>query len=225
MIAILEDDKSIRDLVLYTLKTSGFEAVGYAKSTEFYEALKENKPKLLLLDIMLPEENGLDILKKLRLKEATKKLPIIMLTAKDTEYDKIVGLDSGADDYITKPFSMLELVSRIKALLRRTEKNDNKNMLVFNKLKLDDESHKVTLCDKTIELTLKEYDILKLLMLKQGKVVKRNELLASVWGFDFMGETRTLDVHIRTIRTKLGEYENYIETVRGVGYRIGGHND
>ena len=225
MIAILEDDKSIRDLVLYTLKNSGFNSIGFGKSAELYEALKENKPELLLLDIMLPEEDGLEVLQKLRSKEATRKLPIIMLTAKDTEYDKIVGLDSGADDYITKPFSMLELVSRIKALLRRTENNDNKNMLVYNELKLDDESHKVMLCDKTIELTLKEYDVLKLLMLKQGKVVKRNELLESIWGFDFMGETRTLDVHIRTIRTKLGEYENYVETVRGVGYRIGGHND
>ena len=224
MIAILEDDKSIRDLVLYTLKNSGFDSIGFSKSSELYEAIKENRPELLLLDIMLPEEDGLAVLKKLRSMEVTRKLPIIMLTAKDTEYDKIIGLDSGADDYITKPFSMLELVSRIKALLRRSE-NNIKNMLAYNKLILDDERHMVMLCDKSIDLTLKEYDVLKLLMLKQGRVVKRSELLESVWGFDFMGETRTLDVHIRTIRTKLGEYENYIETVRGVGYRIGGHND
>ena len=225
MIAILEDDKSIRDLVLYTLKTSGFEAVGYTKSSEFYEGIKNYTPQLLLLDIMLPGEDGLEVLRNLRKKDATKKIPIIMLTAKDTEYDKIIGLDSGADDYVTKPFSMLELVSRIKAILRRIDVSDNKEVLVFNKLKLDDESHRVILEDKTIEMTLKEYDLLRVLMSKQGKVVKRSELLEAVWGWDFMGETRTLDVHIRTIRTKLGDYEHYIETVRGVGYRIGGNND
>lgn len=225
MIAILEDDKSIRDIVLYTLKSSGFEAVGYAISSDFYEGLKTDTPELLLLDIMLPQEDGLEVLAKLREKEETKKMPIIMLTAKDTEYDKIVGLDGGADDYVTKPFSMLELVSRIKALLRRTKSGDNHNVIVFQKLKLNDESHKVTLCDKTIETTLKEYELLKILLQNQGKVVKRNELLHSVWGWDFAGETRTLDVHIRMLRTKLGEYEHYIETVRGVGYRIGENND
>ena len=225
MIAILEDDKNIRDLVIYTLKASGFEAVSYTKSSELYEGFEDNIPELLLLDIMLPEEDGLAVLRKLREKDATKKLPIIMLTAKDTEYDKIIGLDSGADDYITKPFSMLELVSRIKALLRRIGNNNNPMVFVFDKLKLDDDSHKVTLCDKVMELTLKEYDVLKLLLLKQGKAVKRSEILNSVWGWDFMGETRTLDVHIRTIRAKLGDYGHYIETVRGVGYRIGGCND
>lgn len=225
MIAILEDDKSIRDLVLYTLKTSGFEASGYTKSTELYEDLKTHTPELLLLDIMLPEEDGLSVLEKLRNNESTKKLPIIMLTAKDTEYDKIIGLDSGADDYITKPFSMLELVSRVKAILRRSEGVDNKNVLVYKELRLDDESHEVVVMGKSVEMTIKEYDVLKLLLLKQGKAVKRSELLNTVWGWDYVGETRTLDVHIRTIRTKLGDCESYIETVRGIGYRIGGTND
>ena len=225
MIAILEDDKNIRELVLYTLKSSGFEMVGYSKSTELYEGLKSIKIELLLLDIMLPEEDGLEVLAKLRSKSGTKKLPVIMLTAKDTEYDKIIGLDSGADDYMTKPFSMLELVSRIKALLRRIEGGEENTVLSFQKLKLDDESHIVSLENEELDLSLKEYEVLKLLLLKQGKVVKRSELLNSVWGFDFMGESRTLDVHIRSLRIKLGEFESYIKTVRGVGYKIGGSDD
>ncbi len=180
MIAILEDDRSIRELVLYTLKNTGFEAVGYSTPATFYESLKQEPPTLLLLDIMLPDEDGVEVLKKLRKREETKKLPIIMLTAKDTEYDKIIGLDSGADDYVTKPFSMLELVSRIKALLRRTENSEGNNLLEFKLLSLDDEVHKVYLNNKSLEMTLKEYNTLKLLLSKKGKVVKRKELLDTV---------------------------------------------
>ena len=221
MIVILEDDKNIRELVLYTLNNSGYEAVGYSNPIDFFQYLPKDKPNILLLDIMLPDMDGIEVLKKLRKQEDTKNLPIIMLTAKDTEFDKIVGLDSGADDYVTKPFSMLELVSRIKALLRRTVTNEKNEILEYKLLVVDNETHRVLINDKLIEMTLKEYNTLKLLLTKKGKVVTREELLNSVWGYDFTGETRTVDVHIRTIRAKLGEYENYIETIRGVGYRIG----
>ena len=225
MIGILEDTSSIRELVLYALKNSGYEAVGYANSKELWENISIDKPDLLLLDIMLPEEDGLSVIKKLRKQENTKNLPVIMLTAKDSEFDKVIGLDAGADDYITKPFSMLELVSRIKALLRRTGTAKAKTLLQFKELSLNDESHKVMVGNKAIEMTLKEYNTLKFLLGKNGKVATREELLNSVWGYDFTGETRTVDVHIRTIRSKLGECENYIETIRGVGYRIGESND
>ena len=223
MIAILEDDRSIRDLVLYTLNNTGFEAIGFQNSEELYEYLKTSTLSLLLLDIMLPGEDGIQVLKKLRKKENTKSLPIIMLTARDTEFDKIIGLDSGADDYVTKPFSMLELASRIKALLRRTE-TEEKTTLEYKTLKLDEESHKVYLNNKAVDMTLKEFSTLKLLLSRLGKVISREELLDKVWGYDYIGETRTVDVHIRSIRAKL-EDTTYIETVRGVGYRIGGEDD
>ena len=223
MIAILEDDKTIRDLVLYTLNNSGFEAIGFNTSSELYEYLQTSTIKLLLLDIMLPEEDGIKVLNKLKKKDSTSKIPVIMLTAKDSEFDKLIGLDSGADDYITKPFSILELIARIKALLRRCE-TTSKSVLEYNNLKLDEESHKVYLNNKAVEMTLKEFNTLKLLLTKLGKVVTREELLDKVWGYDYIGETRTVDVHIRTIRAKLGD-ENYIETIRGVGYRIGGSDD
>ncbi len=225
MIAILEDDRSIRELTLYTLKNSQFDAIGFSNGIDFFDSLSDAIPDLLLLDIMLPGEDGLEILSKLRKREDTKKLPIIMLTAKDTEFDKIIGLDNGADDYVTKPFSMLELISRIKALLRRTEKVKSENKFSFKSLFMDDESHKVYILNKPVEMTLKEYNTLKLLLENQGKVITRDFLLNSVWGYDFDGETRTVDVHIRTIRSKLDKYGDYIETVRGVGYRIGEKND
>ncbi len=225
MIAILEDDKSIRELVLYALKNSGFEAVGFSCAEDFFNSIQNDLPQLLLLDIMLPKEDGIEILKKLRMKQATKNLPVIMLTAKDTEYDKVIGLDSGADDYITKPFSMMELLSRVKALLRRSTLQINDAVLQYKELKMDDDGHRVFLGTKPLEMTLKEYNTLKLLLLKNGKVATRDELLNNVWGYDFDGETRTVDVHIRTIRAKLGEYGDYIETIRGVGYRIGGNYD
>ncbi len=225
MITIVEDDKSIRELVLYALKNAGYEVQGFPNGSEFFETLKNSTPELLLLDIMLPNEDGIEILKKLRDKEATKSIPIIMLTAKDTEYDKVIGLDSGADDYITKPFSMLELISRVKALLRRTNDSETKESLQFKELKIYDDEHRVLVGTTTVDMTLKEYKTLKLLLAKKGKVLTRDELLNNVWGYDFCGETRTVDVHIRTIRAKLGEYGEYIETIRGVGYRIGGKND
>ncbi len=225
MIAILEDDKSIRELVLYALKNAGFDAQGFTQGSEFFDALEGNSPELLLLDIMLPNEDGFEILKKLRDKDATKNLPVIMLTAKDTEYDKVIGLDTGADDYITKPFSILELISRVKALLRRTKDSGEKEVIEYKGLKIYDDEHRVIAGTSSVDMTLKEYKTLMLLMSKKGKVLTRDELLNNVWGYDFCGETRTVDVHIRTIRAKLGEYGEYIETVRGVGYRIGGSND
>ncbi len=225
MIAILEDDKSIRELVLYALKNAGFEAEGFCVGEDFFNAIEKNVPQLLLLDIMLPQEDGIEILKKLRKKEATKNLPVIMLTAKDTEYDKVIGLDSGADDYLTKPFSMLELISRINALLRRSKSDENTKILQYKELSIYDDKHMVLIGTKALEFTLKEYNSLKLLLSKKGKVVTRDELLNSVWGYDFDGETRTVDVHIRTIRAKLAECGDYIETIRGVGYRMGGNDD
>ena len=225
MIVVLEDDRSIRELVLYTLKNSGFEGKGYSNSKDFFDQLETDQPQLLLLDIMLPGEDGLSVLGKLRRLDSTKKLPVILLTAKDSEFDKIIGLDSGADDYVTKPFSMLELISRIKAVLRRTEETSNNSLFVYKKLSLDDESHQVFIADKALTMTLKEYNTLKYLLTRKGKVVSRDDLLNAVWGYDFTGETRTVDVHIRTIRSKLGEYENYVETIRGIGYRIGGRDD
>lgn len=225
MIVILEDDNSIRELVLYTLKNSNLSAKGYSNSLDFYNSLENEIPSLLLLDIMLPNEDGLEVLKKIREHKKLNKLPVIMLTAKDSEYDKILGLDLGADDYVTKPFSMLELVSRIKALLRRTNDNDKVNVLEYKKLKLEIDTHTVYLNNHKIDLTLKEYNTLKLLLTKLNKVITREELLNVVWGYEYEGETRTVDVHIRTIRAKFKEYENYIQTVRGVGYRIGGLDD
>ena len=222
MIVIVEDDKNIRELVLYTLRNAGFEAHGYANGDDFYHSINFNDLELLLLDIMLPKESGLDILTKLRNNPNTKDLPIIMLTAKDSEYDKIIGLDSGADDYVTKPFSMLELVSRVKALLRRVT---TKKLLSYKSLSINDERHIVYLDGKHIDITLKEYEILKLLLSNPNKVITRNVLLNTIWGYEFVGETRTLDVHIRTLRTKLGIYDKYIETVRGIGYRLGGNDD
>ena len=226
MIAILEDDKSIRDLVLYTLNNSKLDAIGYSNPNDFLNSLNNSIPDLLLLDIMLPDINGIDILTKLRNNTNTSKLPIILLTAKDTEYDKLIGLDSGADDYITKPFSMLELVSRINALLRRTNISSNSNNIYkYKLLVLDDNKHKVILDNNIIDLTLKEYNTLKLLLSNINNVVTRNELLVNVWGYDYIGESRTIDVHIRTIRSKLNSYGYYIETIRGVGYMIGDNNE
>ena len=222
MIFYVEDDTSIRELVLYTLQNTGFLAVGYENGEKLFEALKSAKPRLILLDIMLPGDDGIKILKKLRSDVSTKKIPVIMLTAKGTEYDKIIGLDSGADDYITKPFGMMELVSRVKALLRRTESNDDSELYNYNTVELNTRNHTVMVDNKFIDLTLKEFEMLKLLMKNAGAVMTRDMLLGTIWGYDFDGETRTVDVHIRTLRQKLGDSGKIIETVRGVGYRIGG---
>lgn len=227
MIYMLEDESGIRDFVLYALNNSGFKAVGFELPSEFFAALSENIPELLLLDIMLPEEDGISILKKLRSNPKTANLPVILLTAKGTEFDKVLGLDSGADDYISKPFGTMELISRIKALLRRTSKpvQAAEDSISVGNLKIIQDKHEVFADGKKVSLTLKEYDLLCLLMKKKGRVYTRDELLSLIWGYDFSGESRTVDVHIRTLRSKLGSCGELIETVRGVGYRIGEKND
>lgn len=222
MIYCVEDDAGIRELVVYTLNNTGFDAEGFSGGRELFEALDRALPKLILLDIMLPGEDGISILKRLRASASTRQIPIIMLTAKSTEYDKVIGLDSGADDYIAKPFGMMELISRIKAVLRRTESAENRSEYAFGGVKLNAKSHTVTVEGKTTELTLKEFELLRFLLKNQGAVLTRDMLLENIWGYDFGGETRTVDVHIRTLRQKLGSEGGIIETVRGVGYRIGG---
>ena len=220
MIYCVEDDKGIRDLVVYTLQNTGFSAMGFECGADLYTALRNQKPELILLDIMLPDEDGIMILKRLRADVFTKKVPVILLTAKGTEYDKVIGLDSGADDYIAKPFGMMELISRIKAVLRRTNGNDEESEFSFSNVKLNTKAHNVTVDGLPVDLTLKEFDLLNLLMKNADVVLSRDVLLENIWGYDFDGETRTVDVHIRTLRTKLGNGGDIIETVRGVGYRI-----
>lgn len=218
-IYLVEDDNSIRDLVEYTLNNSGFQAVGFPSGNEFWKAVEAELPSLVLLDIMLPGEDGLTILRKLREKQNTKDLPVIMLTAKSTEYDKVIGLDSGADDYIPKPFGMMELISRIKAVLRRSIKKDTAEYKLRN-LVLDPDNYTVSVDNQPVALTLKEFELLKLLMENRGSVLTRDRILEKIWGYDFDGETRTVDVHIRTLRTKLKSAGDLVETVRGIGYRI-----
>lgn len=224
MIYLVEDDNSIRELVAYTLNTTGLQTKGFEKPSLFWSACKECLPDLILLDIMLPEEDGMQILKKLRQQEATKKIPILMLTAKGTEYDKVMGLEQGADDYVTKPFGMMELVARVKALLRRVENlhTVGQNMIVLGDLIVNQERYEITKKGVLLTVTKKEFDLLWYLLENQNRVLTREQLLNRVWGYDFDGESRTVDVHIRTLRQKLGEYGKYIETVRGVGYKIGG---
>ncbi|MBQ6942796.1 MAG: response regulator transcription factor [Ruminococcus sp.] len=226
MIYMLEDDGGIREFVLYALNNSGFEAVGFELPSEFFSALSENIPDLLLLDVMLPEEDGISILKKLRNSPKTEKLPVILLTAKGTEFDKVNGLDSGADDYISKPFGTMELISRIKALLRRAGNTPAvSDKISIGGLSIKPNMHEVTAQGTKIPLTLKEYDLLCLLMKNRGKVFTRDELLNRIWGYEFAGESRTVDVHIRSLRSKLGSCGELIETIRGVGYKIGGENE
>ena len=220
MIYCIEDDNGIRDLIVYTLTASGFEAKGFADSSEFWSAVKEAPPNLILLDIMLPNEDGISILKKIRSDNRTADIPVIMETAKETEYDKVVALDLGADDYLTKPFGMMEMVSRVRAVLRRSLKEDKKQDLKLNDLKIDTVKHIVYANGEEINLTLKEYDLLKLFMENIGRAFTRDQLLSCVWGTEYVGETRTVDVHIGTLRTKLGKCGDYIKTVRGVGYRM-----
>lgn len=220
MVYLVEDDDNIRELVVYTLNRSGMEAKGFARPSLFYEALTEQLPSLVILDIMLPEEDGLRVLMNLRERPDTGKLPIMMLSAKASEYDKVNGLDSGADDYVTKPFGMMELVARVRALLRRTETSESRSEYKVGRLTVIPEAHKVLVDGETVQLTKKEYDII-LLLLKSGEsVVTRERLLSEVWGYAFEGESRTVDVHIRTLRQKLGPAGNYVETIRGVGYCI-----
>lgn len=222
MIYIVEDDKNIRELESYALQSSGYEVKSFENSNDFYNACKDQLPDLVLLDIMLPEEDGLDILKNLRNQEKTKDIPIIMVTAKTTEIDKVKGLDSGADDYLSKPFGVMELISRVKALLRRTRRiENNSKVLSFGDIKLDDERHNVTVEGKDCELTFKEFELLKYLLYNQGIVLSREKIMEQVWGFDFEGESRTVDMHIKTLRQKLGLGGNAIKTIRNVGYKIG----
>ncbi len=221
MIYCVEDDDNIRELVIYTLETTGLKAKGFAEGAEFMEALAFDTPELILLDIMLPGEDGLAILRKLKSSSKTKDIPVIMVTAKGTEYDKVIGLDSGADDYVTKPFGMMELVSRIKAVLRRSGQTADKADLEIDGVKMNVKKHEVTVDGQTVTLTLKEYELLERLMRNRNIVLTRDQLLEDIWGYDFDGETRTVDVHVRTLRQKLGEKGAIIETVRGVGYRIG----
>ncbi len=220
MIFIVEDDRGIRELVVYTLQNTGFKAMGCENAQELYAALKTEKPQLILLDIMLPGEDGISILKRLRQNAAVKKVPVIMLTAKGTEYDKVVGLDAGADDYIAKPFGMMELISRIKAVLRRAEENSDENTYSVQNITLNVKAHQITVNHTPVEVTLKEFELLRLLMKNTGIVLTRDMLLENIWGYGFDGETRTVDVHIGTLRAKLGGAGEIIETVRGVGYRI-----
>lgn len=219
IIYCVEDDINIRELIEYTLVQSGFEFCGFENSTEFYEKLSHKKPDLILLDIMLPDKDGMTILKELRASRVTKSLPIIMLTAKSGQMDKIKGLDSGADDYITKPFDILELISRIKALLRRTEKKES--VLEYKNIFIDCEKRIITVDSVPVTLTYKEFELLCLLIRNNGIVMDRERIMNEIWGVDFEGETRTVDVHIRTLRQKLGDAGNCIETIRNVGYRIG----
>lgn len=219
MIYCVEDDNAIRDLMLYTLGASGFQAKGFPDSTFFWQAMTEEKPELILLDIMLPGEDGITILKKLRAGAATANIPIIMATAKGSEFDKVIGLDTGADDYLVKPFGMMEMVARIKAVMRRTAPKTDQ-VLICGDIVLDEVRHIVTVDGKQVVLTLKEYELLKLLMENAGQVFTRDILLSRIWGQDYLGETRTVDVHIGTLRTKLAKGGEKIETVRGVGYKM-----
>lgn len=222
MIFCVEDDSNIRELVVYTLETTGFQARGFEDGKEFWETLALETPRLVLLDIMLPGEDGIEILKKLKSSPRTREIPVIMVTAKGAEYDKVKGLDLGADDYVTKPFGMMELVSRVKAVLRRSEAaaRDQKSILAAGNIEIDTKKHEVTAAGNVVNLTLKEYELLKRLMENQNVVMTRDRLLEDIWGYDFDGETRTVDVHVRTLRQKLGVCGDKIETVRGVGYRM-----
>ncbi len=221
LIYLVEDDNSIRELVAYTLQSTGFQAEGFDRPSAFWYALESRLPDLVLLDLMLPEEDGISILKKLRQNPETKKMPIILLTAKSSEYDKVMGLENGADDYVAKPFSMMELLARVKALLRRVEKDEDRGLVLGN-LSVNKDKHEVSVNGMSVTLTLKEFDLLCLLLENKGRVLTRDQLLNSIWGYEFDGENRTVDVHIRTLRQKLGECGEYIETVRGVGYKVGG---
>ena len=223
MIYCLEDDTSIRELMLYALRASGFEAEGFPDSTGLFAALNHAQPQLILLDIMLPGMDGIEILKHLRANPATAHIPVIMASAKGTEYDKVVGLDLGADDYLAKPFGMMEMVARIRAVLRRSSEGKPEKALRLGGLTMDPLSHTVHADGCRVELTLKEFELLKLFMEHPGRVFTRDQLLERIWSTDYVGETRTVDVHIGTLRTKLGVCGDYIRTVRGVGYRMEEH--
>ena len=225
MIYILEDDASIRKLVVYTIQSQGMEAEGFERPSQFWEALERRTPDLLLLDIMLPEEDGLQVLKRLRSLPVSRSLPVILLTAKSTEYDKVLGLDEGADDYVAKPFGMMELMARIRAALRHGgQREPQRRTYSLGTLFVDPTQHIVRDGEREVTLTLKEFQVLCLLMERAGTVFTRDPLLNTIWGYEFDGASRTVDVHIRTLRQKLGRSGDCIETVRGVGYKISPDN-
>lgn len=221
MIFCVEDDAGIRDLMIYTLNASGFRAVGFENSREFYAALADDTPELIMLDIMLPGEDGISILKRLKADARTADIPVIMATAKGNEYDKVIGLDLGADDYLAKPFGMMEMASRVRAVLRRSGRAAEKQQLIrVGGLEMNLGEHIVTADGIRIQLTLKEFELLHTFMTSPGRAFTREQLLSSVWSEDFLGETRTVDVHVGTLRQKLGACGKYIRTVRGVGYKL-----
>ena len=219
LIYIVEDDANIRELESYALRGNGFEVEGFERAREFYIALENKLPSLIILDIMLPEEDGLSILKKIRNNAKTKDIPVIMVTAKTTEMDAVKGLDSGADDYIDKPFGVMELISRVKATLRRSTKS-NGNIFSIGAVTLDNDKHIVTAGGNEIELTYKEFELLKYLLLNANIVLSRDKIMNTIWEYDFDAENRTVDVHIQTLRKKLGESGNQIKTIRNVGYKL-----
>ncbi len=224
MIYLVEDDANIRELVVYTLNSMDLEAHGFEKPSEFYKALESAKPSLILLDIMLPEEDGLSILSNLKADNSMQDIPVIMLTAKGTELDKVKGLELGADDYIAKPFGMMELVARVKARLRSSKIDCKYSEYTVNNLYVCLEKHIVKVDGENVQLTLKEFEMLCLLLKNRNVVLNRDQILNNIWGYSFDGESRTIDVHIRTLRQKLGSAGDVIETVRGLGYKIAGDN-
>ena len=221
MIYFLDEDNNLRDFVLYALKNSGFTAEGFEKSSEVYKALEQRIPELLLMDVALSQEDGLAVLTRLRARIDTKTMPVIVVSARDTEYDKVIGLDAGADDYVTKPFGTMELIARVKALLRRTQPAADETVYELGNLSVFPAKHIVRASGREITLTLKEFELLTYLMKNRGNVLTRDQILQEIWGYEFDGENRTVDVHIRTLRSKLGDCGELIETVRGMGYRMG----
>lgn len=217
MIYIVEDDRNIQEIELFALKNSGYQAVGFETAKEFYRALEEKLPELILLDIMLPDEDGLSILARLRANQDTRRIPVILVTAKSTELDKVKGLDTGADDYIAKPFGVMEMIARVKALLRRSGAQEE-NVITCGDVTLDSDKRMVTAMGRAVELTYKEFELLRLLMKNRGIVISRDVIMERVWDSNFEGESRTIDVHVRTLRAKLGESGTLIKTIRNVGY-------
>ena len=218
----VEDDTSIRELVLYALKTAEFQVMGFENAASFYKRMKEQQPDLILLDIMLPDEDGVSILKKLKSRPDTENIPVIMMTAKSSEYDKVLGLDSGADDYITKPFGVMELISRVKAVIRRSDRSKGSagEVLKIGELVLDEQKHEVYARGQEVSLTFKEFELLSYLMKNRGLVLSRDNILNTIWNYEYEGESRTVDVHIGSLRQKLGTCGDFIKTIRGIGYKI-----
>ena len=218
----VEDDTSIRELVLYALKTAEFQVMGFENAASFYKRMKEQEPDLILLDIMLPDEDGVSILKKLKSRPDTENIPVIMMTAKSSEYDKVLGLDSGADDYITKPFGVMELISRVKAVIRRSDRSKGSagEVLKIGELVLDEQKHEVYARGQAVSLTFKEFELLSYLMKNRGLVLSRDKILNTIWNYEYEGESRTVDVHIGSLRQKLGTCGDFIKTIRGIGYKI-----